>query len=87
MANEKIPKWFTGRVYDEEDSSYGNGIVRNPFSGEEYKLTPLEMSIYDYIKGGEYMSELGLDIDIQSNEKAVDWFKKNNPEAYKILIE
>ena len=50
MANEKTPKWFTGMVYDEKDSSYGDGIVRNPFSGEEYKLTPLEMSIYDFIK-------------------------------------
>lgn len=52
------------------------------------------MSIYDYIKGGEYKKELGLDTGTpawtvleESNEKAVDWFKKNNPEAYKILIE
>ena len=39
------PKWFDGVVYQEGTT------VRNPFSGEEYKLNGLELSIYDFIIG------------------------------------
>ena len=39
----KLPKWFKGQHYRKGD------IVRNPFSGEEYKLNAEELSMYDFI--------------------------------------
>ncbi len=39
------PKWFDGIVYQEGTT------VQNPFSGEEYELNALELSIYDFVVG------------------------------------
>ena len=44
-----LPKWFNGTTYDKGDT------VTNPFSGEEYKLTNLELSMYDFIMGAQLM--------------------------------
>ena len=44
-----LPKWFKGTIYDKGDT------VTNPFSGEEYKLTNLELSMYDFIQGAQLM--------------------------------
>ena len=45
----KLPQWFRGKAYKE-----GN-TVANRFSGKEYKLTVEELSMYDFIKGSEFM--------------------------------
>ena len=46
MKNKtNLPKWFNGTIYEKGDT------VTNPFSGEEYKLTNLELSMYDFIHG------------------------------------
>ena len=42
---QQKPKWFQGQVYTE------GAEVRNPFSGETYKLNGLELSMYDFIIG------------------------------------
>ena len=42
MTN-KFPDWFQGEQYDNGE------VVRNPFSGEEYELNNVELSIYDMI--------------------------------------
>ena len=42
MKKNKLPEWFVGQVYEEGDT------VTNPFSGEEYKLTGEELSVYDF---------------------------------------
>ena len=48
MKNKtNLPKWFNGTIYDKGDT------VTNPFSGEEYKLTNLELSMYDFIIGSQ----------------------------------
>ena len=44
-----LPKWFNGTIYEKGDT------VTNPFSGEEYKLTNLELSMYDFIQGAQLM--------------------------------
>ena len=50
MKNKtNLPKWFNGTIYDKGDT------VTNPFSGEEYKLTNLELSMYDFIQGAQLM--------------------------------
>ena len=46
---QKLPKWFEGELYTE------GSVVTNPYSGEEAELTAEELSIYDFIKGAEYV--------------------------------
>ena len=39
MSNQKLPKWFTGEMYEE------GATVQNRFSGEEAELTAAELSM------------------------------------------
>jgi len=55
--------------------------VRNPFSGESYTLTPDEVAVYDYVKGCELMQ------DYDGVRRGLDWFSRNNPEAYMVLLD
>ena len=79
--NTKLPKWFKGTCYTE------GGTVRNPFSGEEYKLNNVELSMYDYVMGATVMAEIGLDVNTEDLYKGLDWFRKNNAEAYMVLLD
>ena len=79
--NTKLPKWFKGMCYSE------GGTVRNPFSGEEYKLNNVELSMYDYVMGATVMAEIGLDVNTEELDKGLDWFKKNNIDAYMVLLD
>ena len=89
---KKLPKWFNGEHY-----SHGE-IVTNPFSGESYELNGTELSMYDFIKGAEYViamkggGEIGEmaeeDKKIQSEMiKALDWFRSANAKAYMVLLD
>ncbi len=81
---QKIPKWFTGSVYD-----YGDKVT-NPFSGESYNLNNIELSLYDFIMGCNHVWAIGIKPTKQTvNEfdKALDWFKKNNVKAYMVLLD
>ena len=85
------PKWFKGVVYDKGTN------VTNPFSGEEYKLNALELSIYDFIIGANRVLEEAYDRQEKPNDrikkihkdfyKGLDWFKVNNVEAYMVLLD
>lgn len=55
--------------------------VKNPFSGESVMLTPDEVAVYDYLKGCELMG------DYKGVRKGLDWFMKNNCEAYMTLLD
>ena len=52
---QKLPKWFDGQVYDK------GATVANRFSGEEYELNNVELSIYDFCIGASIMTELGME--------------------------
>ena len=78
---QELPKWFNGEVYKE------GATVRNRFSGEEYKLNAMELSMYDFIVGASTVAEMGLDTDIVSLRKGLDWFKQHNAEAYLVLLD
>ena len=88
---KELPKWFNGEHY-----SHGE-IVTNPFSGESYELNGTELSMYDFIKGAEYViamrgGEIGEmaeeDKKIQSEMiKALDWFRSANAKAYMVLLD
>lgn len=83
------PKWFKGMIYTKGDK------VKNPFSGESYDLTGLELSIYDFIIGCQMVFEsgyVGEDVEatrkqITDLNKALNWFRVNNPEAYYVLLD
>ena len=58
-----------------------NEIVNNPYTGASEELKPLEVAVYDYIKGCEGW---GLYNEMQ---KGLDWFRKSNPNAYMTLLD
>tara|TARA_B110000196_G_C20556938_1_gene391369 strand:- start:117 stop:383 length:267 start_codon:yes stop_codon:yes gene_type:complete len=81
---QKQPKWFQGQIYSE------GGEVRNPFSGETYELNALELSLYDLIIGSQMMFgslPYADEVLVKDFEKALKWFRINNPEAYMVLLD
>jgi hypothetical protein len=80
-----LPKWFTGSLYTE------GLIVENPFSGEEYELNNVELSMYDFLMGCALLFERASnrvnDDMIRDYEKGIRWFRQNNPEAYMALLD
>ena len=83
MKKQELPKWFRGELYDKGDT------VRNRFSGEEYKLNAIELSMYDYIMGATSMMELGMYSPsmVDDLRKGLDWFRQHNAEAYMVLLD
>ena len=80
----KLPSWFHGELYEE------GGTVRNRFSGEEYELNNVELSMYDFVMGASMTMEMGIfnsDHHIQELRKGLDWFRKHNPKAYMVLLD
>ena len=81
---QELPKWFNGMVYAKGET------VTNPFSGETYELNAIELSLYDFIMGCQMVeARVGLMSNkmIKDFRKALDWFRKNNPEAYYVLLD
>jgi hypothetical protein len=83
MTKQQLPKWFNGELYEEGDT------VRNPYSGETYELTAEELSMYDFIIGVNQIMEMGMYAPktIDDMRKGLTWFRKNNPEAYYVLLD
>jgi len=83
--NTKLPKWFKGQLYDEGDT------VKNPFSGEEYELNNVELSMYDFIIGSQMVFEMAPNTvtpnKVKDFQKGLDWFRSNNPRAYMVLLD
>ena len=79
------PKWFKGMIYTK------GAEVKNPFSGESYDLTGLELSIYDFIVGCQMVFDSAPSTitkkRIDEFDKALNWFRVNNPEAYYVLLD
>ena len=83
ITGQKLPKWFNGELYKE------GANVRNRFSGEEYKLNAIELSMYDFIMGATHVMEMGVGRQglITDLRKGLDWFRMNNAEAYMVLLD
>ena len=88
-SKQQLPKWFNGELYEE------GATVRNRFSGEEYELNAMELSMYDFVMGSSIMSEMGMDAYgfapdhkiVKNLRKGLDWFRKHNAEAYMVLLD
>lgn len=81
MKNKKqeIPKWFHGVIYNSGD------IVENPFTGATAELTAVELSVYDFIMGAQmFANSSKVQNDVR---KGLDWFIKENPDAYMALLD
>ena len=77
------PKWFTGEIYEE------GAEVTNRFGGDSCYLNNVELSMYDFIMGATQIMEMGMHHDnlVTDLRKGLNWFRKNNSEAYMILLD
>ncbi len=84
---------YTKFPYEMEEATFleeGHELltVQNPFSGETYRLTPVEESVYSMIMGAQmmpkYMTSPGLQNIVR---KGLDWFRDNNAKAYMTLLD
>ena len=83
-TKQKLPKWFNGELYEK------GGTVRNRFSGEEYELNNVELSMYDFIMGSTIVLEMPggyKHTDVNELRKGLDWFRQNNSKAYMVLLD
>ena len=83
-AKQELPKWFRGELYEE------GATVRNRFSGEEYELNNIELSMYDFVIGSTIVLEMAggyKHTNVDELRKGLDWFRKNNAKAYMILLD
>ena len=83
IKKQQLPKWFRGELYEE------GAVVRNRFGGEEIELNNVELSMYDFVMGASMTMEMGFHHDsmITDLRKGLDWFRKNNPKAYMVLLD
>ena len=83
MTKVELPKWFQGEVYDE------GAEVTNRFGGDSCYLTAEELSMYDFIIGASDLIEMGMYAPktIDDMRKGLDWFIRNNAEAYMKLLD
>ena len=62
--------------------------LRNPFSGEECKLTPQAVAVYDFIMGVQMMHPNGMPPKaIKELRSGLDWFRKHYPKEYMTLLD
>ena len=84
VKEQKLPKWFNGELYEE------GSTVQNRFSGEEYKLNAIELSMYDFVIGASIVMEMSggyRHTNVDELRKGLDWFRMNNAEAYMVLLD
>jgi len=80
-VKSKLPSWFKGDIYKE------GATVQNRFSGEEYELNNIELSMYDFVIGANLCYEMGFPCNVNELRKGLDWFKKHNAKAYMVLLD
>ena len=84
VKKQKLPKWFNGELYEE------GATVQNRFSGEEYELNAMELSMYDFVIGASNMYEMGIfnsPQHVKDLRRGLDWFRTHNSEAYMVLLD
>jgi hypothetical protein len=83
-SKQQLPKWFKGELYEK------GAVVRNRFGGGEIELNNVELSMYDFVIGSSIVMEMSggyKHTDVNLLRKGLDWFRKNNSEAYMVLLD
>lgn len=92
FEEQKIPQWFKDKYELHEKGA----VVGNPYSGQDYELNALELSIYDIIIGAQATIDAFYNGDVfdpktaplqREMAKGLTWFRQNNPEAYMVLLD
>ena len=80
---QEYPKWFNGERYTE------GAVVKNQFSGEEYELNRVELSMYDFVMGASVIIEMGGGGPgiVKDLRRGLDWFRTHSPKAYMVLLD
>lgn len=82
---QTLPKWFDGLLYTNGDT------VTNKFTGVEVYLTGVELSMYDFIMGTQWVMEVApktmTSKQVNDFHKGLRWFQKNNINAYMALLD
>ena len=81
---QQLPKWFKGELYEE------GAVVRNRFGGDSIELNNVELSMYDFVIGSSIVMEMSGGYEhtnVDELRKGLDWFRKNNSEAYMVLLD
>ena len=73
---QPLPKWFNGVLYT------SGAMVMNRFSRESIELTAPELSMYDYIMGCVALNKYDAEFN-----KAMNWFRRANGDAYMVLLD
>mgnify|MGYP003659693168 FL=1 len=84
IKEQKLPKWFKGELYEE------GAEVTNRFGGDSCYLNNVELSMYDFVIGSSIVMEMSggyKHTNVNELRKGLDWFRKNNPTAYMILLD
>ncbi len=86
MSKEQIiPKWFKGMIYEQGET------VTNNVNGQSRTLNNIELSMYDFIMGSQYLLEVAPKTvtpkQVSEFQKALNWFRKNNVDAYFVLLD
>ena len=83
MTKVELPEWFNGEVYAE------GAEVTNRFGGDSCYLNAEELSMYDFIIGASDLMEMGMYAPktIDDMRKGINWFRKNNVDAYFKLLD
>ena len=83
-AKQQLPKWFKGELYEE------GAVVQNRFGGDSIELNNVELSMYDFVIGSSMLMEMSggyKHTNVNELRKGLDWFRKNNPTAYMVLLD
>ena len=81
VKEQKLPKWFNGELYK------NGATVQNRFSGEDYDLHAMVLSMYDFVMGSVIMSEMGMTDVVPNLRRGLDWFRTHNATAYMVLLD
>ena len=84
IKKQQLPKWFRGELYKE------GAVVQNRFGGGEIELNNIELSMYDFVIGSSILMEMSggyKRTNVNELRKGLDWFRKNNAEAYMVLLD
>ncbi len=87
VKEQLLPKWLITDGY----TLYQKGeVVTNIFSGESYELNAVELSMYDFIMGTQHLLEIAPHVmnkrRLAQFRKGLKWFRRNNADAYMVLL-